>query len=85
MFSTLFNYSLIIGNCGGRLVSNSARCPDRVNTFGEVQKAFSTNATLFLSSLRHKFYEGLGSTDMFFRRFVIFGGHLLTQGAVKLK
>ena len=48
MFSTLFNYSLIIGNCGGRLVSNSA---DRVNTFGEVQKAFSTNATHFHSSL----------------------------------
>ena len=51
MFSTLFNYSLIIGNCDGRLVSNSARYLDRVKTFGEVQKAFSTNATLFLSSL----------------------------------
>ena len=51
MFSTLFDYSLIIRNCSGRLVSNSARCSDRVNTFGEVQKSFSTNATLFLSSV----------------------------------
>ena len=48
MFSTLFDYSLIIRNCGGRLVSNGARCSDRVNTFGEGQQSFST---LFLSSV----------------------------------
>ena len=34
-----------------RLVPNSARCLHRVKTFGEVQKPFSTNATLFRSSL----------------------------------
>ena len=85
MFSTLFNDSLIIGNCEGRqmsyserclvgvkqivsfkkwkslissantillpcerLVPKSARCLHRVKTFGEVQKPFSSNATLFV-------------------------------------
>ena len=85
MFSTLFNDSLIIGNCEGRqmsyserclfgvkqvvsfqkwkslissantillpcerLVPKSATCLHRVKTFGEVQKPFSANATLFV-------------------------------------